>query len=79
MDTTDTRTEVSTQRGRAATKFGLGLFLCSVGALLIIAATILIWFGIFPGLVAIAVAIPLGIVGGRLMRTGKPATMARDR
>lgn len=78
MATTNTQAEVSTQRGPAATKFGLGLFLCFLASLLVIAAIILIWFGIFPGLVAIAVAIPLGIVGGRLMRTGRPGTVARD-
>jgi hypothetical protein len=62
----------------AFAKFGLGGFLMFLAAQLALAAVILIWFGIFPGLVAIGLAVPLGLIGARLMRAGKPATTLRD-
>jgi hypothetical protein len=79
MDTSNTQVTPSTASPRPATaKFGLGGFLVFLAALLALAAVILIWFGIFPGLVAIGLAIPLGLIGARLMRAGKPATTLRD-
>ncbi|HKO53451.1 MAG TPA: hypothetical protein VJV79_37335 [Polyangiaceae bacterium] len=75
MDTTNTQAPASTNPSqRGSSKLGLGIFLVFLAALLALAATVLIWFGIFPGLIAIGVAIPLAIVGSRLMRKGEPAT-----
>jgi hypothetical protein len=75
MDTTNTQAPATTDHARRGTsKFGLGLFLAFVAALLGLASAILIWFGIFPGLIAIGVAVPLALVGMRLMRKGQPAT-----
>ena len=79
MDTDNTQMKASTRPPtRDSTKFGLGAFLASLGALLGLAAVILIWFGIFPGLVAIGIGLPLALLGARLMRSGKPATTAQD-
>ncbi|HYQ27494.1 MAG TPA: hypothetical protein VER04_09740 [Polyangiaceae bacterium] len=79
MDTDDTKMKASTRPPtRDSTKFGLGAFLAFLAGLLGLAAVILIWFGIFPGLVALGIGLPLALVGARLMRAGKPATTARD-
>jgi uncharacterized membrane protein YphA (DoxX/SURF4 family) len=79
MDTSNTQAEVRSEPGqRGSAKFGLGAFLIFLAALLALAATILIWFGVFPGLVAIGVALPLAVMGVRMMRKGKPATTLRD-
>lgn len=59
---------------RAHTKFGLGVVLSGVAALLFLASFILIWLGVFPGILALAVAIPLAIAGLRLIRRGEPLT-----
>jgi uncharacterized membrane protein YphA (DoxX/SURF4 family) len=75
MDTSDTQAEVRSKPGQpGAAKLGLGVFLTFLAALLAVAATILIWFGVFPGLVAIGIALPLAVVGVRWIRKGKPAT-----
>ena len=59
---------------RAHNKFGLGVGLTFVAVLLFLCSFVLIWLGIFPGLIAIAVAIPMAIAGVRLLRQGQPAT-----
>jgi len=75
MDTTNSQAPANTNHDRPGTsKFGLGVFLTFLAVLIACAAFVLIWFGIFPGLVAIGVALPLGIGGLRLMRKGQPAT-----
>jgi len=75
MDSSNTRAPASSDPARAGTtKLGLGVFFIFMAALLAIAATILIWFGIFPGLVALGLALPLAISGLRLIRKGQPAT-----
>jgi hypothetical protein len=56
----------------------VGVFLLVVAGALVVAATILIWFGFFPGLVTLLVALPAGTVGIRLMRKGRPATTIED-
>jgi len=59
---------------RAHTKFGLVVVLSCVAGLLFVASFALVWCGVFPGVIAIALAIPLAIVGVRLIRRGEPLT-----
>jgi len=75
MDTAPPRAQATTEPTKSGTStFGLGVFLLSVASALVVAATILIWCGVFPGLVVLIVALPAGTVGIRLMRKAKPAT-----
>ncbi|HEY8945519.1 MAG TPA: hypothetical protein VIM73_14725 [Polyangiaceae bacterium] len=62
---------------RARAKFGLGLALAFLAAILMIAAFVLIWFGVFPGLIALLLALPLGIAAARLMRKGETTSVAQ--
>jgi hypothetical protein len=57
-----------------STKFGLGVFLGFVSAILSLASLILIWLGVIPGLIALFGALPAGIASYRLLRAGRPAT-----
>ena len=60
---------------RARSKFGLGVGLSLGAVLLLLASLVLVWFGIFPGLVALVVALPMAVAGVRLVRRGEPATI----
>jgi len=61
----------------ARTKFGLGLVLAFLASALMVGAFILVWFGVFPGLIALCLALPLGISGVRLMRKGEVTSVAQ--
>ncbi|HET7545107.1 MAG TPA: hypothetical protein VFK05_34820 [Polyangiaceae bacterium] len=58
---------------RAQSRFGLGVGLAFVAVLLFLASFILIWVGVFPGLIALVIAVPLAIAGVRLIRGSEAA------
>jgi hypothetical protein len=57
---------------RDAMKFGLGVFLGFLSAISGLAVFVFIWFGVFPGLIALMLAIPLGWWAVHLIRKGRP-------
>jgi hypothetical protein len=64
-----------TKDGIRKAKFGVGIFLAFLAAILGIGAVVFIWFGVFPGLVLVLICLPVGMLALHLIRKGKPVEL----
>lgn len=61
---------------RSPVKMGWGIAVALLAAIFMLAAFVFVWFGFFPGLVALLLALPLSLLAVRLIRRGRPIDTA---